>query len=107
VILQLDDELAYGNKLADEMAVLCDWKNPVMRLESRYKDMATFGLAMRQYAIKSEFKLGIESSSPIKYRGYCKGGDGPWSIHARPEVKGSSTIIVRHITSQFSLYVIP
>jgi hypothetical protein len=45
---ELNDELADGDKLADEMAVLCDWKNPVMRLESRYKDMATFGLAMRQ-----------------------------------------------------------
>jgi hypothetical protein len=62
---------------------------------------------MRQYAIKSEFELAIESSSPIKYRGYCKGGDCPWSIHARPKMKGSPTINVSHITSQFSLYVIP
>jgi hypothetical protein len=32
---------------------------------------------MRQFAIKKEFELGIESSSPIKYRDFCKGGDCP------------------------------
>jgi hypothetical protein len=69
--------------------------------------MITFQLAMRQFAIKSEFELGIEANSPLKYRGYCKGGDFPWSIHARPEVKESPTIIVSYITSQISFYVIP
>jgi hypothetical protein len=38
---ELDDELAYWDNLVVEMAVLCDWRNPAMRLESRYKDMAT------------------------------------------------------------------
>jgi hypothetical protein len=101
----VDDDLVCGDKLSDEMSVLCDWRNPVMELESRYKDIATFRLAMRQFAIKSEFELG-KASSPLKYRGYCKGGDCPWSIHARPEVKGSPTIIVCYITSQISFYVI-
>jgi hypothetical protein len=50
---------------------------------------------MRQFAINKEFELGIESSSPIKYRDFCKGGDSPWRIHAREEIKGSPTIIVR------------
>jgi hypothetical protein len=59
--------------------------------------MPTFRLAMRQFAIKKEFELGIESSSPIKHRGFCKGGDCPWRIYAREEIKGSPTNIVRFI----------
>jgi hypothetical protein len=53
---------------------LCDWKNPVMMLESRYKDMPTFRLAIRQFAIKNEFELVIEATCPFRFRGYCKGG---------------------------------
>jgi hypothetical protein len=51
--------------------------NPIMVVESRYKNMPTFRLAMRQYAIKKEFELGIEAITPLKYRGYCRGGDCP------------------------------
>jgi hypothetical protein len=91
------DELVCGDQLPEEMVALCDWRTPLMNLGSRYKDMPTFRLAMRQFAIKKEFELGIESSSPIKYRGFCKGGDFPWRIHAREEIKGSPTIIVRFI----------
>ena len=65
-----------------------------MTLGSPYKDMVTFRLAMRQYAIKREFELGIEATSPMKYRGYCQGGDCPWKIHARVEIVGSPTIVV-------------
>jgi hypothetical protein len=36
----------------DDLVALGDWKNPVMNLGSQYKDMVTFHLAMRQYAIK-------------------------------------------------------
>jgi hypothetical protein len=59
--------------------------------------MVTFRLAMRQYAIKKEFELGIEATSPIRYRGYCKSGDCPLKIYAREEVKGSPTIVVRFL----------
>jgi hypothetical protein len=52
-----------GDHVPDEMASLCDWKKPIMELGSRYKDMATFRLAMRQYAIKKKFELGIEAST--------------------------------------------
>jgi hypothetical protein len=38
----VDDDLVCGDKLSDEMSVLCDWRNLVMELESRYKDIATF-----------------------------------------------------------------
>jgi hypothetical protein len=88
------DELVCGDQLPDENYALCVWRNPIMKLESRYKDMATFRLAMRQFAIKKEFDLGIEASTPLKYRGYCKGGKCPWRIHARVEEKGSSAVVV-------------
>jgi hypothetical protein len=39
---ELDDELVCGEKLPDEMAVLCDWRNPIMKLENQYKNIATF-----------------------------------------------------------------
>jgi hypothetical protein len=54
-----DDDLGYMDNLTHEEASLCDWKNPVMMLESRYKDMHTFGLAIRQFVTKKEFELGI------------------------------------------------
>jgi hypothetical protein len=57
--------------------------------------MVTFRLAMRQYAIENGFELGIEATSLIRYRGYCKGDDCLWKIHARAEVKESLTIIVK------------
>jgi hypothetical protein len=37
-----DDDLGYMDHLTYEEASLCDWKNPVMMLQSRYKDMCTF-----------------------------------------------------------------
>jgi hypothetical protein len=63
---------------ADEvpkMGVFYGLTNPIMCVGSRYKDMHSFRLAMREYVIRNEFELGIEASSLIKYRGYCKGGD--------------------------------
>jgi hypothetical protein len=89
-----DDDLVCGDELHDEEVSLCGWKNPVMMLESRYKDMATFRLAIRQFAIKNEFELGIEATSPYRFRGYCQGGECPWRINARLEIQGSPTIIV-------------
>jgi hypothetical protein len=55
-------DLDCGDVLSKEVLSLCDWKNPVMKLGCRYKDMPTFRLAMRQFAIKNEFELGIEST---------------------------------------------
>jgi hypothetical protein len=65
-----------------------------MMLESRYKDMTTFPLAIWQFAINHEFELGIESTCPFRFRGYCKGVGCPWRINARVEIQGSSTVIV-------------
>jgi hypothetical protein len=59
-----------------------------MNLGTRYKDMVTFWLAMRQYAIKKEFKLGIEATDQTRYRAFYQGGACPWKIHAMVEIKG-------------------
>jgi hypothetical protein len=37
-----DDDIGYLGESLDDEVSLCDWKNHVMMLESRYKDMATF-----------------------------------------------------------------
>ncbi|XP_008679794.1 uncharacterized protein [Zea mays] len=82
----------------DDDVVMFDINNPVMRLGSTYSSMKEFRLSMIQYAIKQEFELGIEATSTRRYRGYCKGGDCPWSIHARKKVEESPTIIVTAMT---------
>jgi hypothetical protein len=90
-----DDDLGYmGEPLHDEVS-LCDWKKPLMMLESRYKDMPTFQLAIRQFAINREFELGIEATYPFRFRGYYKRGECPWRINTRVEIQGSPTVIVR------------
>jgi hypothetical protein len=89
-----DDDLGYLGEPLDDEVSLCDWKNPVMMLESRYKDMTTFRLAIRQFVINREFELDIEATSRSRFRVYCKGGGCPWRINARVERPGSATIIV-------------
>jgi hypothetical protein len=61
--------------------------NPVMEPSSLYPSME-FRLAMRPYFIDKEFDLGIEATDKIRYKGYCRGGDYPWSIAARVENNG-------------------
>jgi hypothetical protein len=99
------NESVCGDELPDDMVALCDWKNPIMTLGSRYKDMVTFRLAMRQYAIKREFELGIEATTPLKYRGYCQGGDCPWKINARVETIGAQTIVVSFV--ELANFIVP
>jgi hypothetical protein len=64
--------LPYEDRLPDERVLLCDRTNPIMKMGSLYKDLKKFRLVMRLYAINNEFELGIESSAPLWYRGYCK-----------------------------------
>jgi hypothetical protein len=94
--LEDDDSAALDcvDFLPHETRVFYDSNHPVMEVGSLYASMTEFRLAMWQYAIEKEFELGIEASTPKKYRGYCRGGDCPWSIHARIERDGSPTIIV-------------
>jgi hypothetical protein len=88
------EELVCGDHVPDEVVSLGDWRNPIMSLGSRYKDMVTFRLAMRQYAIKKEFEIGIEATDQTRYRVFCQGEACPWKIHARVKVKGSPIVIV-------------
>jgi hypothetical protein len=66
----------------------------VMEPRSVYQSMKEFRLAMRQYAIDKEFELGIEATDKTRCRGYCWGGDCPWSINERVEQKGWDPVIV-------------
>jgi hypothetical protein len=90
-----DDDLGYMGELLYDEVSLCDWKNHVMMLESRYKDMPTFRLTIRQFAINREFELGIEAICPFRFRGYCKGAD----IH------GKSMQELKYQDHKLSLYV--
>jgi hypothetical protein len=70
--------------------------------------MKEFRIAMRQYAIKHEFELGIDVTSTTRYVGYCKAGDCPWRIYAREEKKGLPTIVVSnfpfYVSNNFSIF---
>jgi hypothetical protein len=59
-----------------------------------YLSMKEFRLGMRQFAIDKEFELGIEATNKVRYRGYCRGGDCPWSINARMEQKEWNSVVV-------------
>jgi hypothetical protein len=78
----------------DEKRVKYDRINPSMLPGSLFPNMKEFRIAMRQYAIKHEFKLGIDVTSTTRYVDYCKGGDCPCRIYAREEKKGLLTIVV-------------
>jgi hypothetical protein len=97
---ELDDETAAlpcNDCIPQERVFVCNRSNPIMKIGSLYKDMKEFRLAMRQYEISNEFELGIESSSPFRYRAYCKGGDCPWRINARLQNVGSPTVVVSNV----------
>jgi hypothetical protein len=91
---ELGADIPCSDSVLDENRTIYDMNNPVMEPGSLYATMHHFKLAIRQYAINKEFKLGIEATNKTRFRGYCKGPDCPWSIHARPERKGAPTIQV-------------
>jgi hypothetical protein len=74
--------------------VMFDRNNPVMEPGSLYSNMKEFSLAVRQFAIDNEFELGIEATDKTIYRGYCRGGECPWSINAMVEHKGWDLVVV-------------
>jgi hypothetical protein len=82
------------NYLSDEKRVKYDKLNPSMQPGSLFPNMKEFRIAIRHYAIKHEFKLGIDVTSTTRYVGYCKGGDSPWRIYTREEKKRLPTIVV-------------
>jgi hypothetical protein len=85
---------SFEDYLPNEKRVQYDKMNPSMQPGSLFPNMKEFRIAMRQYAIKHEFELGIDVTSTTRYVGYCKGGDCPWRIYARAEKKGLPTIVV-------------
>jgi hypothetical protein len=46
ILTEYADELVCGDQMLDENFALCDWMNPIMELENRYKDMPTFDLLL-------------------------------------------------------------
>jgi hypothetical protein len=80
--------------LPDEKRVKYDEINPSMQPGSLFPNMKEFRIAMRQYAIKHEFELGIDVTSTTRYVGYCKCDDCPWRIYAWEEKKVLPTIVV-------------
>jgi hypothetical protein len=88
----IDQQCEYD--LPDEKRVKYDKINPSMQPGNLFPNMKEFRIAMRQYAIKHEFELGIDVTSTTRYVGYCKGGECPWRIYAREEKKGLPTIVV-------------
>ena len=85
---------SFEDYLPNEKRVMYDKMNPSMQPGSLFPNMKEFRIAMRQYAIKHEFELGIEVTSTTRYVGYCKGDDCHWRIYAREEKKGLPTIVV-------------
>jgi hypothetical protein len=71
-----------------------DRNNSIIDPDSLYHNIKEFRLAVRQYAIDKEFELGVEAMDKIRYRGYCQGGDCPWSINARLEHKRWDVVVV-------------
>ena len=97
--LDIDNEDHHADQpcqdyIPDEKRVVYNRMNPSMQPGCLFPNMKEFRIAMRQYAIKHEFELGIEVTSTTRYVGYCKGGDCPWRIYAREEKKGLPTIVV-------------
>jgi hypothetical protein len=73
---------------------MLDRNNTFMKLGSLYPIMKEFHLAIHQYSIDKEFELDIEATDKTWYRGYCRGGNCPWSIAARVENKRCDHVIV-------------
>jgi hypothetical protein len=80
-----------------EMVISYDKDNPSIEVGTMYPSMEEFKLAVRQYAIKKRFHLGIEKSCKTRYRAYCKSGDEeidcPWRINGT-KLKGSANVEV-------------
>jgi hypothetical protein len=91
---ELGAAIPCSDLVLDETRTIYDMNNPVKEPGSLYATMHHFRVTIRQYTINKEVELGIEATNKTRFRGYCKGPDCPWSIHARPETKGAPTIQV-------------
>ena len=55
-----------------EIIISYDKNNPSMEVGTQYPTMEEFKLAVRTYAIKKEFHLGVEKSTTKKYRAFLQ-----------------------------------
>lgn len=93
-----------SDEVPGEMVISYDKNNPSMALGTMYPTMEEFKLAVRQFAIKEEFDLGVEKSCKTRYRAYCKSGDEDcpctWRINGTKQ-KGQSTVEVNKFIFSF------
>jgi hypothetical protein len=80
--LLVDDEA--GCQVSQHVTNL---ENPTIALGVTFEDGDTFKRAIRQYAVRNEFKIAAPYSEKTRYRGYCKGKNSKkkkckWRIHA-------------------------
>jgi hypothetical protein len=55
------DEVGCADEVID-IGSFCDWTNPIMCVSTRYKDMCSFRLSMREYTIRHEFELALSQA---------------------------------------------
>jgi hypothetical protein len=55
------DEVGCVDEVTD-IGSFCDWTNPIMCVGTRYKDMRSFRLSMREYTIRHEFGLALSQA---------------------------------------------
>jgi hypothetical protein len=88
-----DVHMVVNDYILQEIVMEYDKDNPSLDVGTIYPCMEDFRLAVRQYAINKEFELGIRATSKSRYRGYCKGGDCPWSV-SRFKKEGEVAVMV-------------
>jgi hypothetical protein len=72
-----------------------DKKDPPMIVDTVYRDMHAFKMALASHVVKHEFHYDIEKSDTGRYRVYCsRSTDGcKWRLHAST-MKGDDSIKV-------------
>ncbi|WVZ73610.1 hypothetical protein U9M48_021896 [Paspalum notatum var. saurae] len=93
--VQSDDTGGAGIPVVDsipnEIIIAYDKDNPNMDIGSIYPTMKEFRMALRQFAIKKEFRLGTEKSDKKRFRGFCKSrAECPWRIVATRQADNTS-----------------
>ena len=97
--------ISTSDAVPGEMVISYDKNNPCMEVGTQYPTMEEFKLAVRQFAIKKEFQLGVEKSYKKRYRAYCKSGDEmtgpcPWKINGN-KLDGCANVEVNNFLYDF------
>ncbi|XP_015689355.1 uncharacterized protein LOC102707747 isoform X2 [Oryza brachyantha] len=86
-------EVVINDVVPSEAEIFYDSEDPPMEVGSTYTTMVEFRSAVRQHAIKGQFKLGTEKSDKERFRGYCTAEGCPWAIVARLMHDGKSVTV--------------